>query len=81
MLDTVQPIVNSSTTNESERMSWKLMESTMLPYVILGWSGIWTVIEHSRRFWVVIQGEKEWKKVNKMGNVPDCGHDITPPLD
>ena len=35
ILDTVQPIVNRTTTNESYGKSWKLMEGTTSFYVIL----------------------------------------------
>ena len=40
ILDTVQPIVNSLTTNESYRTYQKVMEGTLSPYIILDWSGM-----------------------------------------
>ena len=40
ILDTVQPIVNSSQRMESYRKSWKLIEGTASLYVILGWSRV-----------------------------------------
>ena len=40
ILDTIQPIVNSLTTNESYRTYQKVMEGTLSPYIILDWSGM-----------------------------------------
>ena len=45
ILDTVQPIVNSTTTVESYRRSWNLTESTMSLYVILEWSRAYIMAE------------------------------------
>ena len=43
ILDTIQPIVNMSTTSESYGMHWKHMEGTMSLYIILGWSGMYVI--------------------------------------
>ena len=67
ILDTVQPIVNSSQRMKSYRKSRKLMEGTTSFYVILRhtrvvWSmshngGIWSSVECSGRFWMMVQGK------------------------
>ena len=44
ILDTVQPIVNTTTTSESYGMRWKLIESTTSPYVILEQSGVYVMV-------------------------------------
>ena len=65
---------------------WKPMESPTSFYIILRhsrvvWSmhdvrDMWASVECSRRFWVVVQGEKERKKINEVRHLPERGHDI-----
>ena len=40
ILDTIQPIVNTVTTNESYGKYWKSIEGTTSLYVILAWSRV-----------------------------------------
>ena len=66
-------------------MRWKVIEGPTSFYVILRhprvvWSihevrDIWTIMERSGVFWIMVQGEKKWKKVNKVHNTPYGGHD------
>ena len=43
---------------------------------------MWVIGEHSRRFWMVVQGKEKWKKINKVRYPSKRGHDIGPlPLD
>ena len=69
ILDTVQPIVNSSQYFESYGKSWKLTEGTTSLYVILRHTGMipnmshngggWINVERSGMFWVMVQREKK----------------------
>ena len=69
ILDTVQPIVNSSQRMESYRKSQKLMEGTTSFYVMLRHTGMvqnvhhsgggWIIVERSGRFWVMVQGKEK----------------------
>ena len=74
---------------ESYGTCWKLTEGPTSFYVILChtrvvWSicharGAWTTIEHSRMFWMMVQGKEEWKKINKVQHLSERGHDILGP--
>ena len=64
---------------------WNILEAHRRSYVILChtrmvWSihhvrGMWTTVERSRTFWMVVQGKEKWKKVNKVQHLSECGHD------
>ena len=61
------------------------MEGTTSLYIILAWSRVcvirvvrWVIVECSRRFWMVVQRKKKWKKINEVHNAPDSGHDRLP---
>ena len=38
--------------------------------------GMWVRIERSGKFWMVVQREKKWYKVNNVQNLMKRGHDI-----
>ena len=50
---------------ESYGNGWNMVEDAMSLYVILGWimhhsREVWTIVEHSGVFWVMVQREKKW---------------------
>ena len=34
----------------------------------------WVIVEHSGRFWVVVQRKEKWKKINEVRYLTKCGH-------
>ena len=40
---------------------------------------MWVIVEHSRRFWVVVHGKEKQEKINEVRYLPEHGHDISSP--